>query len=319
MSFENLQSNEQTGKTPEAAGHLEAVRNDVELSSAMQELYEEITAEDADESKLEGEAEKMSSKERLGVLGKAISRAGKLARRIALVAFAGFTPSLAGSADNPKHVEENLAIATQTGWQDVKAEKLSPKEERLKREKEAAEADRAAAKGRIAEAASMGNVLSEEDIAGYEQQFGLSRAEVDSIYKANKAIEQAESPTASVEKSKGQGENRKLELTREFWEKIKGGSPGAGYIPSEDEELLSAFEKGEFKNNDEFLKWDAKRKSDRYPEIAQKIVNDNHKKIDIGHSSYLFSVMEELGPKYGINGISAIATIVDYVKKGLIN
>jgi hypothetical protein len=126
MSFEKLDLGETVVKKSEAP------QKEIELSPAMQELYEEITAENVDENQLESEAKKMSAAERFGVLGKAINRAGKLARRIAVVAFAAFSPSMAGSADTLKQVEKDLMSETQNEWQMQKEKsqsneiKLSP-------------------------------------------------------------------------------------------------------------------------------------------------------------------------------------------------
>jgi len=124
MSFENPDLSEIVEKTQEAGLTPEVSPKEIELTPAMQELYEEITAEKVDENQLESEAKKMSTTERLGVLGKAIERAGKLARRIAVVAFAGVVPSLAGSADTAKQIENDLVSETNKEWQDVKVEKI---------------------------------------------------------------------------------------------------------------------------------------------------------------------------------------------------
>lgn len=127
MSFENPDLNEEADKKSEICLSPEVSQKDIELTPAMQELYDEITAENVDENQLESEAKKMSAAERFGVLGKAINRAGKLARRIAIVAFAGVVPSLAGSADTAKQVEKDLMSETQNEWQ-VQEEKSQSNE-----------------------------------------------------------------------------------------------------------------------------------------------------------------------------------------------
>lgn len=87
----------------------EAPENEIELSPAMQELYEEIIAEQTDENKLKENAKDMNATERLKILGQAIKRVGQISRKMAIVAFATFGPALAeNNTDKTEQIKEEL-------------------------------------------------------------------------------------------------------------------------------------------------------------------------------------------------------------------
>jgi hypothetical protein len=322
MSFEN--PNEGVKNNPVAASAPEVFKKDIELSPAMQAMYEEIVAEKTDEGRLESEARKMSAMERMGVLGKAIGRAGKLARRIAVVAFAAFSPSLAGGADTVKQIEKDLMNATQNEWQNIKTEKLSPKEQRLMQERKKAEADKKSAISEIEETAVAGNVLSEDEKLSYEQRFGLSREQIDSIYKVNKVNEQEtlpSAPTVSAENKKGQSEEEKLYTA--YWAAM-GEPTGGRSIPwsGNNFEEFDAFKKGFFKNPAEYKKWkeewrlrEIKKNMQKYPEVVAEL-RANIDKFKNGTNSEEEKFRDYLEDKYIISGHNP-AEIILFLEDGI--
>jgi hypothetical protein len=324
MSFENPDLSEITEKKQEAALSPEAPQKDIELTPAMQELYQEITAETIDENQLENEAKKMSAAERLGVLGKAIERAGKLARRIAVVAFAAFSPSLAGSADTVKQVEKDLMSETQKEW-GMQKEKSQSNEIKLSPEL-------AARAKEIIEDTDVGFGLSPLETVlngftyrgstiyeGFILDKNITKDQIVKIYNEVVKEKENEQDAQKTELAKSAPKSAKGEMSerekedREIMAIINNNSSeltGSRFIPlslDENSEIRKAYRAGLFKNNKEYKEWHqkinlekAKRLMGKYPGVVEELKN-NLDKIKNPGDDHGAAFEEYLIEKYNIN------------------